>query len=358
MRILVLLLVPFVTGSMKKYWWILLALLAFVGLLANRLAGSANPAVSEKINGVSLVAPPNPMDEGDMSTVNRVNANWVAVIPFGFSRAGQPSLSYNSIGQWWGERKEGAQKQIEYAKNLGLKVMLKPHVWVMGQGWPGDYTLETEEHWQTWEKDYTTFILDYAKLAQTTKVDLLCIGTEFRQVVIKRPTFWENLIPKIRAEYKGPITYAANWDNYENVTFWNQLDFIGIDGYFPIWNELSNPTPEALDKAWQPYVQMLKKYAQHQGKVVLFTEYGYQSIDYTAAGHYNIPSSDIRQNAQAQADAYGGLYRALWNEPWFGGGFLWKWFTEGDRHGRRSTGFTPQGKITEEVIAKAYQTRY
>ncbi|HAA15576.1 MAG TPA: hypothetical protein DCE41_29265 [Cytophagales bacterium] len=341
----------------KGFIGVVAVLVALVGcgLKAGQYEKAVNTSVSEKMSGVSLVAPPRPMSIDDMRSINRVNAGWVSVIPFGFSRAGQGNLSYNTSGQWWGERKEGAQKQIEFAHSLGKKVLLKPHVWVMGQGWPGDYILDKETEWQKWERDYKAFILDYAALAESTGVEMLCVGTEFRQVVKIRPQFWEQLVPEIREVYSGLLTYAANWDNYENVTFWGQLDYIGIDAYFPITQDLSNPNADELDEGWESIINNLKEYSQRQGRPILFTEYGFRSIDFCAAGHYNVPETQIRPNQQAQADAYASFFRTIWQESWFAGGFLWKWFTDGDSHGRRDTGFTPQEKMAEEVIAKHYK---
>ena len=340
---------------MRKPWIVaatlLVTLLVYLGIT------SASPFKTvDKINGVSLVAPPNPMDEADLATVLQVNAGWVAVIPFGFSQAGNPNLSYDHNHQWWGERKEGTLKQISMAHDLNLKVMLKPHVWVRGHGWPGDYQLDSEEDWQIWENDYRTFMMDYAQLAQESATDMLCIGTEFRYAVRERPEFWKSLIVDIRKIYDGHLTYAANWDNYDNVTFWDQLDYIGIDAYYPLIKELENPSDETLDAGWKPIIADLKRLHEQHNKPVLFTEYGFRSIDFCAAGHYNIPEDQIRPNERAQAAAYASLYRTLWQEPWFAGGFLWKWFTtEGRRPDARSVGFTPQGKEAEAVIARYYQ---
>ena len=338
---------------MRNLLWIILLAAVALTLVIAPGAGLLNKE-TPKMNGVSLVAPPREMSLEDLTSINQVNANWVAVIPFGFSQAGQPSLVYNTPGQWWGERIEGARRQIEMAHELGKKVMLKPHVWVRGQGWPGDFTLNSEADWQKWEQDYRTFILDYASLAEETQTELLSIGCEFRYAVRERPAFWEQLIPEIRQRYHGKLTYASNWDNYERVTFWKQLDYIGIDAYFPLIEGLKHPSAQELEAGWRTIAKSLKAFSEQEGKPIVFTEYGFRSIDYTASGHWNIPESEIKENQQAQADCYASLFRTLWQEPWFGGGFLWKWFTQGDGHGRRETGFTPQNKLAEPIIARYY----
>ena len=43
------------------------------------------------------------------------------------------------------------------------------------------------------------------------------------------------------APYTGPLTYAANHGNETSVGWWNDLDYIGIDAYYPLTNK-NNPT--------------------------------------------------------------------------------------------------------------------
>lgn len=57
------------------------------------------------------------------------------------------------------------------------------------------------------------------------------IRTECKTAVNLRPLFWESLIKSIRAEFKRVVSYAANWDNYQNIPFWDKLDFICIDAF-------------------------------------------------------------------------------------------------------------------------------
>jgi hypothetical protein len=47
------------------------------------------------------------------------------------------------------------------------------------------------------------------------------------------------------------LTYAANWDKYDQVSFWDELDFIGIQAYFPLTDQ-TNPSAEEIKKGWNP----------------------------------------------------------------------------------------------------------
>lgn len=307
----------------------------------------------QRIKGANIVNPPRPILSSDMAELHRVNADWVAVIPYGFSRSGRPELTFDHNMQWWGERTEGNNQLIQFAKENGFKVMLKPHVWIGGEGWAGDYKLASEEEWQIWERDFRAYIIHHAKQAETLQVELFCIGTEYRIPAKERPEFWRKLIDDVRKVYKGKLTYAANWDNYQNITWWDELDFIGIDSYFPL-AEGEHPSIEKIREGWEPVKKDLQKFSTKWDKKILFTEYGFQSANGAAANHWEVDKSSSNTNDQIQADAYEATFQAFENERWFAGGFFWKWHFNSKGGNWRGTEWTPQGKPAEEVIAKWY----
>lgn len=307
------------------------------------------------IKGVSLEAPPYKFDTSTLNKINEVCAEWVAVIPYAFTSVESCLVRFDGKGQWWGEKSEGIISNIEMANQLGYSTMIKPHLWVKHQGWAGDFKLDSDEKWQAWEDSYEKYILNYAKIAEQHNVQLLCIGTECRQVAIYRPDFWRNLILKIRKVYQGKLTYAANWDNFEKVKFWDKLDYIGIDAYFPL-DTAKTPTVAALVDRWNEPFEAIRKFSAQWGKPVIFTEYGYRSIDYTSIGHWNVSADSLSVNLEAQANAYEALYQKFWHENWFKGGFLWKWhLIKGRFKSFDNTRFTPQGKPAIEVVKKWHQ---
>ena len=92
---------------------------------------------------------------------------------------------------------------------------------------------------------------------------------------------WETLIQKVRENYRRQITYASNFDNYERVAFWNQLDLVGINAYFKLRDledeGLDLALSKKLDKSWQQIFNDLDSFRVKEGIVskVLFTELGY-----------------------------------------------------------------------------------
>lgn len=340
----------------KSLYTMLLSLLV-VGITAACQTSSGQEASAERhvfpIRGISVEAPPQKVEAETFEPMQALHANWVSIIPFGFSRGNTPTVHFNTK-QWWGERLDGAAMQIQYAHAKGFKVLLKPHVWIGGQGWPGDYNLESEEDWKAWESSYSEYILASARIAEENQAEMFCVGTEYRIAARERPAFWRKLIEEVRAVYSGPLTYAANWDNYQKVSFWDALDYIGVDAYFPVC-DLQTPQVETVKAGWQPWAHELSTFAKQYDRQIIFTEYGYRSIDYTAAGHWNVEDKSKEVNLDGQVNAYEGMFQALEQEDWFAGGFLWKWHISGYRNGGlEDDRFTPQNKPVEKVIAKWY----
>ena len=308
-----------------------------------------------KINGVSFVASPQQITSAEIDPVVKVNANWAAVMPFGFIKNLEtPTVVFNIERQWWGERRDGAKRTIELLQDKGIQVMLKPQVWVWKGEFTGNIDMKSEKDWQTLEKSYEDFILLYAKLAEEMKVPVLCIATELHTFVQKRPEFWEYLIAKIKSVYKGKLTYAENWDQYDKVPFWKQLDYIGIDAYFPV-SEKHTPTIEDLKKGWQKHKINIMALQAKLEIPVLFTEYGYRSVNYTGKEPWDSSRIDGNVNLEAQSNALTALYQEFWNEPWFAGGFLWKWYHDhGEAGGEKNNRFTIQNKPSEKLIQEFY----
>ena len=159
-----------------------------------------------KINGVSFVAARDTLDSIHVSPILKVNANYAAIMPFGFIRElSNPEIIYNADRQWFGETRAGAEQYIEELRKKHIRVMVKPHIWV----WRGEFTgyikMKNEADWKKLEDSYTSFIMEYAHLAQEVNVDIFCIGTELEQFVENRPDYWIELIKQIKTVLKNNV---------------------------------------------------------------------------------------------------------------------------------------------------------
>ncbi|GLR18522.1 glycoside hydrolase family 113 [Portibacter lacus] len=312
-----------------------------------------------KIKGLTFVAPPRPFSENPMPYIQSVNAEWIAVIPYGFIPKDDHKVAHGSERQWWGEREEGVVETITKAHESGLRVMIKPQIWMHGS-WIGDFTLDNDKHWQEWEETYSKYILQYARIAQEQGVDMLCIGTEFKKAMQDNSDYWYHLIDQIRAVYDGPLTYSSNWDEYKDVPIWDKLDYIGISAYFPLTDE-KEPSHATLKKEWKPVVKELERFANKHKKKIIFTEFGYLSVDGCAGKTWILEKERDKhnQNQKAQADAFHCLFSTFWDEDWWAGGFFWKWYPEmrPNRKDFYNKDYSPQGKLAEKTIAEWYGKR-
>ncbi len=332
----------------------ILLLCFFIGEASSTYPAPASGA--NKMYGLSFVAPPDSFSHEVMDAVRASGAGWIAVIPYGFTRMGDPHVYYNHGRQWWGERPDGCRHTILGAQAAGIRVMLKPQVYVP-RGWVGALDFDTEEEWMSWEKDYEAYILLFADMAEQLGVDLFCIGTEFKASAPKREAFWRRLIAEVRQRYSGPLTYAANWDEYPATPFWDALDYVGVNAYFPI-SEADTPDPLDLQRLWQPQVEALRDFAHQVQRPVLFTEYGYLSVGGCAGKTWELEKrlAELPANEQAQANAVEALLSTFSREDFWAGGFLWKWYPAMRGHeGFPAKDYTPQGKLAMETLKKWYR---
>ncbi len=313
------------------------------------------PCNEPKINGVSYVASRDSISKRHVQPILNIHANYASVMPFGFIRElSHPDIQYNSSRQWFGETKTGVKQYIDMLNNEEIHVMLKPQIWVWRGEFTGDIKMETEADWKLLEDSYTKFILDYAEVAQETKADIFCIGTELEGFIEARPDYWKDLIKKIKAIYSGKLTNAANWNEYTKTPFWNDLDYIGIDAYFPV-SDLKTPTVEACKLGLNPWKIEMKTYYEQYDKPILFTEFGFRSVDFTGKEPWNSDRDMDKVNLEAQTNATKAFFETFWNEDWVAGGFIWKWFHNHEQSGgQNDSQFTPQNKPASTIMAQYF----
>ncbi|MCH3880915.1 glycoside hydrolase [Tenacibaculum sp. K20-16] len=310
---------------------------------------------TKKINGVSFVASRDSINDKHINPVLNVQSNYVALMPYSFIRNIEtPKIEFNTNREWFGERENGLLQYAKEFQKVDVKVMVKPHLWLRRGGFTGHLKADTEANWIVLENSYRDYILTYAKAAQNMKAEILCIGTELEQFVLKRPDFWLKLIKQIREIYKGKLTYAANWDEFKRITFWGELDFIGVDAYFPLTDKKS-PTIADFELGWKPHKEEIIKIHKQFNKPILFTEFGYRSTDYTGKEPWDSSRIVENINLEAQKNGLQAIHNQFWKEDWFAGGFVWKWF---HRHeevgGEKNNRFTPQNKPSEKLLKELY----
>ncbi len=248
---------------------------------------------------------------------------------------------------------------IQTAHSLGMKVMLKPHLDLIDSSegsWRGDIACSTEPEWKTWFENYGNFVLHYAKMAQENNAEIFCIGTELTSIATVKENMWRDAIIKpVREVYKGPLTYAANWnDEYTHVKFWDALDYVGIDAYFPLVEDKPRPTFEEIKKGWEPVVKDIETFQKTVNKPIIFPEAGYCSAEWTAKTPWEYMASG-KVDLALQADCYRALLETFWDKSWFYGVYWWRWGTDTRFGGPNNRGFSPQNKPAKDIVKEWYK---
>jgi Glycoside Hydrolase Family 113 len=269
-------------------------------------------------------------------------ANAVALVPYGGMQLGSPEVRGFGRGSW--ESDEGLRELTRLAHALGMKVMLKPGIWIRGGHFGGDIEFSSPGKREEWFENYGRFIERYARLAAEIHIDLFCVGGEFVRMS-RYDEEWRKIFAGVRRVYPGPVTYAANFgDEFESIRFWDALDLIGLQEYYPLPDDLSTAA----------LVKKVEAVQKRFHKPVIFTEVGFPSVP---GGNRNPWQDGKPGNAdlQLQARCYRAIFQAFYDKPWFEGMYWWKVGSNGFG-GLGDTSLTPWGKPAMQVVKKWYES--
>ena len=290
------------------------------------------------------------------------NVEWITLVPF-LSQASYdtPSLEKSRARDTL-RRQKRWRETLEQSSVYGFNVMLKPHVWLSNTDngvWRSDINMSTQDKWDLWFQDYTAHILYYAAMAESFNIKLFCIGTELHTSVLEQPEHWQQLIAKVRKIYSGKLTYAANWNQeIKDIPFWDALDFIGIQAYYPI-AENENPELPELENGWKQHMSTLEALHLKHNKPILFTELGYKST--TDAGikpwEWNTLGNRFHKkiSKRTQALCYQAFFNTVWKESWLEGVHFWEWQSRITDTDGNNNAFLVQGKPALNVVAKEFK---
>ncbi|GFP78327.1 glycoside hydrolase family 113 [Clostridium fungisolvens] len=238
---------------------------------------------------------------------------------------------------------------ISYAKELDLKIILKPILNCRNGIWRAhinffDIEAPCEPKWSDWFKNYKEFIIHYAKIAQKMNCDMLIIGCEMVQTE-RKEEYWRSLISKIRKEYNGLISY--NTDKYQesNLKWWDAVDVISSSGYYPI------------DK-WEQELDRIEGIIKLYNKPFFFAEAGCPS----RLGSSFIPNNwELKGevNLEEQRVFYNTMFEKTEKRSWVNGFGLWDWKAKlyDKKEAFNDDGYSVFGKPAEKVIYNFYKNK-
>ena len=319
--------------------------LLLAAMVLGQSVGSDN-AVAEPggtQRGFALIGDPlydGPQIAQSLGEMAEVGATWVQFTP----AWGQNARNASAIARTpQTVSDDHLERTIALAHNYGLKVFLTPHLYVPNES---RSTIRPDDR-GAWFASYTAFISYYAAMAQRLGVEQFAVGSELSSISDDRPG-WLQVIQEVRARYHGTVLYAADAYEAARVPFWDALDLIGIDAYFPL---SATPTTDVsvLQRSWEPIRAEMAAGAARYGRKILFTEAGYTSQEGTTT-RPNDWMLGTKPDESEQAAAYQALLATFSDEPWWEGVYWWVWNALPDNGSDHATNYSPRGKAAERVI--------
>ena len=237
-----------------------------------------------------------------------------------------------------------------------------------------------------WFDAYTAFAVQYAQLSQQYHLPYYIFGDGLNNVSYdtsdtnahndpkgiptgvpgescpqnspgRRDCEWRHVINAIRVQtynqffdhkseagggYSGKLIYAANWNaasdggakdpEFEHITWWDAVDYIGINAGFPLTARQRDPSVDQLMQAWHgkgadlggehDIFTRIQKVSDQYGRPVIFTTAGYDSVggansqQFQAGTGVTPTEDDGEQSNDMQA-----LLQTFGAAPWWQGVF-------------------------------------
>jgi hypothetical protein len=246
---------------------------------------------------------------------------------------------------------------VNTAHDLGLRVFMQFTIHIdapksskhrIGEGY-------SEEEWNTWFKNYTDAVTDYAAIAEELDVDLFSIGEEIDNT-LHREEGWRQVAAAVREVYHGPITYSAlEEEDYLGVTWWDAVDYIGVHPHGWELSRRRDASVEEMVANIEDNVARLEALSERFDRPVVLSEVMYSSIDgISRSSSHRQELFPYTTDLQEQADCYRVIFEAFEGKEWLKGIF-WFHITPGWLERPPNNPLVmPVGKPAENVVREYY----
>lgn len=292
-----------------------------------------------------------------------MGVTWVAFNDFAYMKdVDKPGISFGGDRSL---RADNLRQAIQHAHAVGLKVLLKPHIWswsFTNGKWHGSIAMTREADWNQSFAGYGKYIQAQAAMASEENVEALSLGCELSGTT-GREAQWRTLTADVRAIYSGTLTYAAHGQEFKEIRWWDAVDVIGVTAYFPLADPPAAGEPvtridEAAARAgWRRILEDLDAFSQQQGRPLCLLEVGYSQSNHAAIEPWSYEVHDPDPAYQAM------LIRVALEEiaaaPHVVGTFLWKWFSADtwQQHERREPFAFQDNPLAIEAIESVWRER-
>ena len=251
--------------------------------------------------------------------------------------------------------------EIKLVQAEGLKVMLKPHIWLTENWkpsvWRSQIDYDSKDKVKKWFQEYSIFIKNQVEIAIQNEVEFFVVGTELVKLT-QYEEHWRELIQNIRKwGYEGKLTYSCEAWNAKNIDFWDGLDFIGLNFYYSYKKK-----PVKTQEVIEFYSAKLLEHIRHAQKFdlpIMLTEVGFPSHQYAIEKPALWRSDSLNKDNLMQRKAYEILRKSMEKISYPYGIWIWKYVTTLNSYESKShaTGFILENKPAEKEILKMFKSK-
>ncbi len=92
---------------------------------------------------------------------------------------------------------------------------------------------------------------------------------------VRLARFWRETLAEARTRFGGPVSYGANFDQFQEVDFWDATDAVGLTAYFALsrWGAHDAALDSMLRRSWADVAQRVEQVAA--GRPVVLLELGW-----------------------------------------------------------------------------------
>ncbi len=286
--------------------------------------------------------------------------NWISITPFGRIWNLSDTHIQMDFEAPYEDNRVAVRTMVRQAHARGIRVLVIPHLWVDTGGWRGEIDPGSPARWVAYQSAYHDFVLAWARDAAAAGADAFSIGVECKSWSGRFGAFWSSFIADVRSVFPGLLTYSANWDEVSGVIFWDQLDLIGINGFYPLAHHDHATFDEYLAgaRAARDRVEVVAEVLQMP---VVFVEVGYTTRTDAAVQPWLWPDDmkHVHVDEHEQARALAAMFDAFLPEPWFTGFFVWRYYANLDDVSQEAIwGFSPHAKEAEPMLADVFAARW
>lgn len=297
-----------------------------------------------------------PASDALLDALEPMGVNWVSLTPFARIWSLQSTEILMDFEAPYEDNRVAVRRMVEQAHAHHMRVLVIPHLWVETGGWRGEIDPGSPAGWVAFQQSYRAFVLAWARDAELAHADALSIGVECKSWSWRFPAFWRTFIRDIRQVFSGYLTYSANWDEVDNAVFWDQLDLIGINAFYPLADHNGATYAEYVEGARRAR-ESVSESARALSMPVLFVEVGYTTRRDAAIEPWLWPDDmhDVVYDEVEPMRALSAIFEVFLPQRWFTGFFVWRYYAYlDDVSQERIFGFSPHGKLAEPFLSEVF----